>query len=506
MRFLLCGLVIKAEYADELLLRHAATTCLLRCCSAFSTMVAMSDSTTPPEKPLHQLKTGGFARRLELSKLGVRYGGRALRQNLRERFGGDDENALAKRRENIDFFVSELGRLKGSVVKIGQMMATYGDYMMPPEVADALHQLEDNTPPMAWEVITKALHKELGAEALSALEIDQQPLAAASLGQVHRARLRATGEELCIKVQYPGVEDTIDADFNAVLRLLKVSRLMASTRNIDDWFGDIRLLLHKEVDYEQERRDLDFVATSLAGDERFVVPKSYPEFSTRRVLTMSYEAADSVNSAEVAALPQARRDRLGSAVLDMFLTELFVWRRMQTDPNFGNFRVRIDPEGQSDKLLLLDFGAMRMLPEGFANQFCAMMVAAYQRDKSTFLEKSISLGFMKAHFPQAVLDNFVDIGIDIAEPLRLPDDTVPAYAVNADGQYRWRQSGLPKRIAKRAVAASISKYFALPPKDFLYVMRKLMGIYALISLFDAQFSADTALLKYIAENAPESDL
>ncbi len=474
-----------------------ATRCLLRCGRAFITIAGMSDSIDTPDKPLHRLKTGAFARRFELSKLSLRYGSRALRQNLRERVSGDDDEALAKRRENIDFFVSELGRLKGSVVKIGQMMATYGDYMMPPEVADALHNLEDNTPPMAWEVIEKALHKELGAEALSALDIDHQPLAAASLGQVHRARLRATGEALCIKVQYPGVEDTIDADFNAVLRLLKVSRLMSSTRNIDDWFGDIRLLLHKEVDYEQERSDLDFVGESLAGDERFVVPKSYPEFSTRRVLTMSYEAAESVNSAAVAALPQARRDRLGSAVLDVFLTELFEWRRMQTDPNFGNFRVRIDTNGECDQLLLLDFGAMRVLPDTFANEFCAMMVAAYLRDRETFLAKSISLGFMKAHFPQTVLDNFVDIGIDIAEPLRTPDERVPASAINVSGQYHWRQSGLPKRIAKRAVAASISKYFALPPKDFLYVMRKLMGIYALISLFDAQFTADTALLKYL---------
>jgi len=457
-------------------------------------------STQPPDKPLHQLKTGAFSRRLALSTLGLRYGSRALRQSMWQRVSGNDDAALAKRTENIDFFVSELGRLKGSVVKIGQMMATYGDYMMPPEVADALHNLEDNTQAMAWPVIAKVLQKELGANVLAELEIDPEPLAAASLGQVHRAVLRKSGEALCIKVQYPGVEDTIDADFNAVLRLLKISRLLSSTRNIDDWFGDIRLLLHKEVDYEQERRDLDFVGKSLAGDDRFVVPKSYPAFSTRRVLTMSYEAADSVNSAAVAALAQARRDRLGSAVLDVFLTELFQWRRMQTDPNFGNFRVRIDPKGQSDKLVLLDFGAMRMLPDTFANEFCAMMIAAYQRDRPQFLAKSLSLGFMKVHFPQTVLDNFVDIGIDIAEPLRTPDASVPACAVNANGQYHWRDSGLPKRIAKRAIAASISKYFALPPKDFLYVMRKLMGVYALISLLDAQFTADTALLKYLPQN------
>ncbi|MFT5889665.1 MAG: putative unusual protein kinase regulating ubiquinone biosynthesis (AarF/ABC1/UbiB family) [Zhongshania sp.] len=456
----------------------------------------MSDKDSKTIKPLHALNTGAISRRFELSKMGLRYGSRALRQRIWERFTGDSDAALAKRRENVDFLVEELGRLKGSVVKIGQIMATYGDYILPPEVAAALHSLEDNTTAMSWAVIQKTLKHELGEERLAALDIDPQPLAAASLGQVHRATLRSSGEALCIKVQYPGVEDTIDADFNAVMRLLKISRLIASTRNLDDWFGDIRLLLHKEVDYEQERRDLGFVAAALADDARFVVPKCYPEFCTRRILTMSYETAESVNSALVADLPQARRDKLGRAVLDVFLAELFDWRRMQTDPNFGNFRVRIDEHGAEDTLVLLDFGAMRMLPSDFADEFCAMLMAAYQRDRPEFLAKSLSLGFMKANFPVEVLDNFVDIGIDIAEPLRLPDANVPACAINSTGQYHWRNSGLPKRIAKRAMGASMSRYFALPPKEFLYVMRKLMGVYALIAVLDAQFTGNDAVDKY----------
>jgi predicted unusual protein kinase regulating ubiquinone biosynthesis (AarF/ABC1/UbiB family) len=462
--------------------------------------IGVFEGMSEKDKSLDRLKTGPFSRRFELSKLGVRYGARAVRQSIWQRIGGDNAAALAKRTENIDFFVEELGRLKGSVVKIGQMMATYGDYMMPPEVAVALHKLEDNTPPMSWHAIRKVLVEELGEETLSLLDIDSEPLAAASLGQVHRAVLRETGELLCIKVQYPGVDDTIDADFSAVMQLMKMSRLIPGTRNLDDWFGDIRLLLHKEVDYEQERCDLDFVRDSLGEDTRFVVPKSYPPFCTRRVLTMSYEQAASVNSAEVAALAQPRRDRLGRAVLDMFLTELFEWRRMQTDPNFGNYRVRIDENGCDDKLVLLDFGAMRLLPESFASEFCDMLLAACARDKPRFLSRSISLGFMKPHFPQPILDNFVDIGVDIAEPLRKIDSSVPARAITEDGQYWWRNSGLPQRIAKRAVAASISKYFALPPKDFLYVMRKLMGVYALIALLDAKFAADDSLEKYVAKD------
>lgn len=446
---------------------------------------------------LHRLKTGAFSRRWELSKAGLRYGSRALRQSVMQRFSSDEHGASQRRRDNIDFFVAELGQLKGSVVKIGQMIATYGDYLLPAEVVDALHRLEDSTQPMSWRAIQQVLQRELGAEKLAELEIEPQALAAASLGQVHRARLKRTGEPLCIKVQYPGVEETIDADFGAVMHLLKLSRLLQSTRSAEDWFSDIRELLHKEVDYEQERRDMDFVRKALRADPRFVVPSSYPQYSTRRVLTMSYEPGVSVGSAEVAALDQARRDRLGQAILDEFLTELFQWRRMQTDPNFGNFRVRVDTRGEADQLVLLDFGAMRLLPEDFASEFCAMMVAAYRRDQQAFRDYSISLGFMKAHFPEPVLKNFVDIGIDIAEPLRRPDDSLPAQAVTPTGLYDWRHSQLPKRIAKRALDASISKYFALPPKEFLYVMRKLMGVYALIAQVDAHFDGEASLQRFL---------
>lgn len=451
------------------------------------------------DKPLTHIKTGAFSRRLNISMAGIRYGSRALSQNVRQRFSDDHEKAYEKRRENIEFLVKELGKLKGSVVKIGQIMATYGDYILPPEVVEALHSLEDDTPPLAWSAMEKVLKRELSEDILSELDIDEQPIAAASLGQVHRARHRESGEALCIKIQYPGVDKTIDADFNAVLTLLKVSRLLDSTKSAEDWFSDIRNLLRKEVDYEQEKRDLDFVARQLADDPRYVVPKSFDRYCTMRVLTMSYEEGVSINSKELTQLPQARRNALGRSLLDVFLQELFDWQRMQTDPNFGNYRIQIDEQGENDRIVLLDFGAMRLLAEPFASEFCNMMLAAQCRDKDAFIRYSINLGFMNANFPDKVLENFASIGMDIGEPLRAIDDTVPPQAINADGIYDWRRSDLPKRIVKRAVSASISKYFALPPKDFLYVMRKLMGLYAMIALLDAQFNGDESMQRYLRE-------
>ncbi len=442
-------------------------------------------------KPLKRLKTGALSRRWQLSRAGMQYGRRAAGQALLARFGGGDEASQQRARQaHINAFVEELGRLKGSVVKIGQIMATYGDYLMPPEVVEALHRLEDNTPPMTWPVIYKQLLRELGEERLSELEIEKGAFAAASFGQVHRARLRSSGESLCLKVQYPGVAKTIDADFNDVIRLFRLSRLLESTRSVDDWFSDIRELLHREVDYSNERSELEFARTQLASDDRYVVPQVYARYCSERVVCMSWEEGESIQSGAVAVLPQETRNALGEAVLDLFLIELYDWQRMQTDPNFGNYRVQIR-DGHA-RLILLDFGAIRRLPSEFAGDFKTMIHAAFVNDKERFLDSAIALGFMKSDFPQSVLSDFAEIGMDILEPLKPRSADLPAEAISNDA-YDWYNSRLPKRIAKRALAASISRHFALPPKDFLYVMRKLMGVYALIGALRAEFFADHLL-------------
>ncbi|MBB3048274.1 putative unusual protein kinase regulating ubiquinone biosynthesis (AarF/ABC1/UbiB family) [Litorivivens lipolytica] len=461
----------------------------------------MSDDSKTPPDTLKRLKTSALSRRWQLSRASMQYGRRAMGSAIRSRLGASEESQQAARQANIDAFVQELGKLKGSIVKIGQIMATYGDYLMPPEVVTALHRLEDNTPPMHWSAIEKQLKKELGEARLADLDIETEAVAAASLGQVHRATLLSTGESVCLKIQYPGVDQTIDADFNDLIRLFKVSRVLESTRSVDEWFSDIRNLLRREVDYTNERAELEFARGHLDGDSRFIVPAVYGDYCSQRVLCMSWEEGVSIKHPDVAALPQGTRNELGEAILELFLIELYDWQRMQTDPNFGNYRVRLN--GEQAQLVLLDFGAIRPLPDAFVADFQRMIHAAYRSDKVDFLDASIKLGFMKPHFPESVLENFAEIGIDILEPLRPRSDSIPESALT-DGQYDWQQSQLPKRIAKRALAASISKYFALPPKEFLYVMRKLMGVYALIAALRGQFFADHLLARRVNEQKTSS--
>ena len=163
---------------------------------------------------------------------------------------------------------------KGSVVKIGQMMALFGEHFLPEEVTEALHTLENSTTALEWPAVEKHLRQQLGSVKLAELEVDPQPLGAASLGQVHRARRKSDGAELALKIQYPGVANAIDSDMRAV-RLLKLSRLVPITEQFNQWLDEVRDMLGREVDYDLEAHTTRHFREALADDPRFVVPEVY---------------------------------------------------------------------------------------------------------------------------------------------------------------------------------------------------------------------------------------
>ena len=448
---------------------------------------------------LKKLKTGSFSRRFQLAKTSAQYGTRALRHRVWQGVLGNSATEAAKRQNqaDLDWLVDELGKMKGSVVKVGQILATYGEYMLPPDVTEALHRLEDSTASLGWPYIEKALIAELGEEKLAELEIEPKAVAAASLAQVHKARRKSDGVELCVKVQYPGVDKTIDADLNAVIALLKVGSMLDSGLSLDDWIAEMRALLHHEVDYRHERRQLEFAAMALEGQDVYRVPKVYPEFCTQRVLVMSWEEGKNLASPEVAAISQDRRNRLSEGLLDLFLKETFDWNRMQTDPNFGNYLIRIDEQGENDQLVLLDFGAVRAAPEEFVTHFRLMIAAAWRRDNEAFIAEAEALKFIEPHFPEKLKQDIADVGVDLIEPLQPDAAHILPEALDEQGRYLWKASQLPKRIAKRALAASLSKHFAVPPTEFMFVIRKLMGVYTLISAMDGKFRGDHLLRPYV---------
>lgn len=450
---------------------------------------------------LKRIRTGSFERRLSLTRTGLLAGTRYMAQSAsslllpRERRAERRRAALG---EQARYLVEELGKLKGSVVKIGQMMALYGEHFLPDEVTVALHALEDRTVALEWPVIRRVLERELGRERLAQLAIDPVPIGAASLGQVHLARRLADDRALCLKVQYPGVADSIDADIDAVVRMLELGRMVAPTEEFRSWLEEVREMLHREVDYTLEAAKTQLFHERLKRDPRFVVPEVVPEYSTAHVLATSFEQGYAVTSADAEALPLARRNALGRAFLELFLREIFEWKELQTDPNFGNYRVRPAATARGrDRLVLLDFGAVQQYPDSFLDPLKQMIRGAYRGDIEQVRLGAIELRFIRPEFPAHVQQSFAEVCAGVIEPLVCRPGNVPPEALNRDGQYRWRDSDLPSRIASRATKAAFSTYFRVPPREFVFLNRKLIGVYTFIAVLGAEFNGADILEKYL---------
>ncbi|MDO9452672.1 MAG: AarF/ABC1/UbiB kinase family protein [Stagnimonas sp.] len=464
----------------------------------------MTDEKQPSGKPsIARLKTGSFERNFALARLGVGAGAKIAVHSLSNIFRGEVSKSEADR----DFYsiqakvlADELGQLKGSVMKAGQMLAMFGDYFMPHEAVEVLSQLQDDTPPVAWKQVAPQLRASVGAAALSELDIDETPMAAASLGQAHRARRKRDGLELVVKIQYPGVADAINSDIKTLSRLLYASRLTPKNIDLAPTFAEVREMLQGECDYVQEAAFTEDFAKRLAGDSRYVVPRVLREYSGARVLTTTYERGVSVSDASVKALSQKRRDALGMNFVELFLTEFFRWGLVQTDPHFGNYRVRLNEQGQ-DQLVLLDFGATRAFPRRFINDYAQIVFGALEQDQVCIRKGAEAIGLIGADFPPAAMQAFAAMCERIVEPFdpqRAPD----ALRTSA-GNYRFSASDLPMRVSQIAARNALTLSFRLPPREVVFLHRRLGGVYIALATLAAELNLRKPLDAALADAAAQ---
>jgi predicted unusual protein kinase regulating ubiquinone biosynthesis (AarF/ABC1/UbiB family) len=440
----------------------------------------------PPKKPLKKLRTGALSRSFTLARLGLGAGARAAGSAL----GGllDSEVAASARKKahwigQAGRLVAELGELKGSLMKAGQMLSVYGEHFFPPEVNELLRTLQSDSPPVDFPEIRKVLVKSLGAEKLKLLAIEEEPCGAASLGQVHRARVKATGEVLALKVQYPGVERAIDGDVKALKRVLALMDFLPKIPATDELFEEVRGMLKREVDYPLELKMLTYYGEKVAGDHRYVVPRPYPEFSGKRVLAMSFEAGSAIDGPEVAALSQARRNAIALSVLDLYFKELFSWRRVQTDPHFGNFRIRIGKTG--DQLVMYDFGAVRDLEASFIEPYREMLRGTFHHDRALFERAGEKLKVLGADDPQELKNIFYELCRMITEPFLPPQP------------YDWSGTTLPQRLSK--MGWEMIRKFPLrsPPPELVFLDRKMAGNFTLLAKLRAKIDGRALLESHL---------
>lgn len=415
--------------------------------------------------------TSSWGRSRELLSLAAGVAGHELRGRVRARLTSSVEklatSEVATRIAQAQLMAESLGRLKGAFMKAGQLLSIDASDVLPPEAQQILAQLQGQAEPVSFAVIRGVLEEELGDRLDALVDLEETAAAAASIGQVHRGR--AHGIPVAVKVQYPGIADSIDADL-ALVQKVAQGWLTASRRRIDleGTFEELRTILHLEADYDRERAHLERFGALLAGDPRFVVPQSIPRLSSRRVLTMTWEDGVPLGAWLASAPPAEARRAVAEAMLDLFCLELFTWGLVQTDPNFGNFLVR--PE--TGEIVLLDFGATLAYDARFRADYVQMLRALATGDERRVVEVGIAHGLLDARESEETRATFAAMMRLAMEPFV----SGGAFAFS-DPDYTARSQQLGMRFVE-------SLRHSAPPRHLLFLHRKLGGLFQLCKRLD----------------------
>ncbi|MBB4196660.1 ubiquinol-cytochrome C reductase [Rhodoblastus sphagnicola] len=364
----------------------------------------------------------------------------------------------------------ELARMRGAAMKVGQLISMDAGDMLPPEMAAILARLRSEAHHMPWVQLKRVLDRAWGVEWRQEkfAEFDTHPIAAASIGQVHRARTH-DGHELAIKVQYPGVRASIDSDVDNVATLIRLAGLVPKAIDIAPMLAEAKRQLHEEADYECEGRRLAEFGALLADRPEFCTPELYADLTRKNVLAMSYVQGVPID--DLVAAPQAERDRAMTLLIGLLFRELFEFRLMQTDPNFANYLYA----PASGRIVLLDFGATRAFPAEFVDLYRRLLRAGLDGDRAGLRAAALELGFWDEDTPapleQAMLEMF-EMSI---QPLR---QAAPFDFGATDLALRMRDAGV--------AMAGYREHFRIPPINALFLQRKFGGIYLLATRLGAR--------------------
>jgi aarF domain-containing kinase len=253
--------------------------------------------------------------------------------------------------------LATMAHLRGLFSKLGQVLANYPN-LVPGEVAEALWSLNFQSPPLHFSLVREMLGNELGGDPDTVFEsFDTRAFAAASLGQVHRAKLR-TGEEVAVKIQYPNIGAAICQDLSNLTALLSPLRLGKDWASLRESLDDLTQTLSMETDYENEGRELGRARELFAADPDFAVPRVYDEFSSKRVLVMDYFPGVHLDRFLASEPTEAERNRYGTLILRSSMRLFYRAKLVYSDINPGNYIFM--PDG---RLGLIDFGCCRLFSD-----------------------------------------------------------------------------------------------------------------------------------------------
>ncbi|PON30254.1 Atypical/ABC1/ABC1-A protein kinase [Trichoderma gamsii] len=412
-----------------------------------------------------------FSRILNYGGLAAGMLGGAVTESMNRAFGGGGEGSVLLSGGNMERLVAKLSRMRGAALKLGQMMSFQDSKMLPAPLQEVLQRVQDRADYMpAWQR-DRVLASNLGSEWRDLFsEFEEKPIAAASIGQVHKAVLKSNGKRVAVKIQFPGVADSINSDLDNLGILLTATKLLPKGLYLNKTIDNARLELGWECDYLREAECANRYKQLLRGEEDvFEAPDVYPEASGKQVLTMDF--LDGIGVTRVNSFTQEQRDWIGTQILRLCLREITEFKFMQTDPNWTNFLYN----AATNKLELLDFGASREFPEEFISQYVRLLESASRSDREGVKRFSEGLGYLTGHESRTMLDAHIQSVLTLAEPFL---DSAPEV-------YDFKDQTITERV-KALIPVMLHERLAPPPEETYSLHRKLSGAFLLCARLESK--------------------
>ena len=391
----------------------------------------------------------------------------------------DLRSALVSKK-NVTATVNTLKNLRGAAMKFGQLMSMDESIILSPDLAAVFAQLRSSGYSMTPSQLKKILNQNWGNGWLSNFKhFEVRPFAAASIGQVHKATLKS-GEIVAIKVQFPGVRQSIDNDLSSLKFIMKTSGMLPAKFPLDYYINQCGDLLKRETDYELEATNARRFSEFLKSNDKLNVPKVYNELSTQETLTMSFLEGRELSSKM--AYDQSSINEISLSLLELLLNEIFTFKLVQTDPNLANFLLS---EGDNS-LCILDFGACCQVSEATHELYKDLLNVALTLDANkikSFLEDKNFIPKDASSEGTKFFDRIISIAIN---------------EISQNEFFDFQQSKVFEIITEE----DLNLYFELIPSslfgsDFIFIQRKIFGLI----LFFRAIGAKLPLLKVLKQQS-----
>lgn len=391
----------------------------------------------------------------------------------------DLKSALISKK-NVTATVDTLKNLRGAAMKFGQLLSLDETVILSPDLAAIFAQLQSSGYSMTPSQLKKVLNHNWGDDWLKHFKyFDVRPFAAASIGQVHKATLKS-GEVVAIKVQFPGVKQSIDSDLATLKFIMKTSGMLPENFPLEHYLSQCGDLLKRETNYDLEAENINLFSGFLNGSKVIHVPKVYNELSTDQTLTMSFLEGRELSN--IMQFDQSARDEISLNLIELLFNEIFNFKMVQTDPNLANFL--LNRGGKS--ICILDFGACCRVSENTYRLYKELLSVALSLDLNcikSFLQEKNFIPQETSMAGTKFLENIISVTIN---------------ELSKDETFDFQKS----KVFQLIVQENLNLYFDLIPSsvlgsDFIFIQRKIFGLI----LFFRSIGTKLPLLKILKHRA-----